>query len=304
MKTPTAKAQSAVRASPVNAPDPGDHRAVSGTRTDATMIDRQPAGRPADRVPSGQSGHAPTAKSRHSRGHSHHDGSETVRQAPSKATSRPASYAPTTTSNVKQLVASSRFHDDALCQLLDAARLNLIGGEAKKALNRAARARVTELKDMKARGEVEEASGSHGLKRHHRKKSKDRHSRKSEGRGSDKVGTPERGGKAEAELMQPVTPPQWAQDVSFPQHVLALHILTNSRSCHDWKRSMLGSRNSSNESISDFQTTTQDRVQARVKTLWVTCSTNSSTTSWVQNLATSWASMGPCIRAHLRLGPT
>lgn len=215
MQTPTAKAQSSMRASPVNAPSPSPHRDVSSTRTDATMIDRQPGGRPTDRVPSGLSGHAPTARTRHSRGRSHHDGSETIRQAPSEATSRPASYAPTTTSNVKQLVANSRFHDDALCQLLDAARLNLIGGEAKKALNRAARARVTELKDMKARGEVEEASSSHGLKRHHRKKSKDRHGRKSEGRETDKVVTPERGGKAEAEVVQPVTPPQWAQDVSL-----------------------------------------------------------------------------------------
>jgi hypothetical protein len=36
---------------------------------------------------------------------------------------------------VKNLVADSKFHDDVLCQLLDAARLNLIGEEAKKALN-------------------------------------------------------------------------------------------------------------------------------------------------------------------------
>ena len=183
------------------------------------MIDRQPGGRAGDRVPSGQSGQAPTARTRQSRGHSHHDGSETVKNARSEATSRPASYAPTTTSNVKQLVASSRFHDDALCQLLDAARLNLIGGEAKKALNRAARARVTELKDMKARGEQEEA-GSHALKRHHRKKSKDpkeaqnRQNRKSEGRRSERAETPERRDMAEAEVVQPVTPPQWAQDVS------------------------------------------------------------------------------------------
>jgi hypothetical protein len=33
---------------------------------------------------------------------------------------------------------------------LDAARLNLIGEEAKKALNRAARARVIELRDLRA----------------------------------------------------------------------------------------------------------------------------------------------------------
>lgn len=62
--------------------------------------------------------------------------------------------APTSASNVKQLVANSKFHDETLCQLLDAARLKLIGGEARKALQRAARARVIELKDMKAQAEV------------------------------------------------------------------------------------------------------------------------------------------------------
>lgn len=60
------------------------------------------------------------------------------------------SVAPTTVSNVKKLVADSKFHDETLCQLLDAARLNLIGEEAKKALNRAARARVIELRDLRA----------------------------------------------------------------------------------------------------------------------------------------------------------
>lgn len=169
------------------APSAFNDRAVSGTRTDATMIDRQPGGYATDRMPSGLSSKSLAAKTRHSHDHSQQDGSETVRDAASQATSRPASFAPTTTSNVKQLVADSRFHDDTLCQLLDAARLNLIGGEAKKALNRAARARVSELKDMKARGEIEELPGVGGLKRHHRKKSKDRHTRKSEGRGSDRV---------------------------------------------------------------------------------------------------------------------
>ena len=67
---------------------------------------------------------------------------------------RPLSIAPTTASNVKQLVAESKFHDETLCQLLDAARLNLIGDEAKKALNRAARARVIELKDMRMKGDM------------------------------------------------------------------------------------------------------------------------------------------------------
>lgn len=60
----------------------------------------------------------------------------------------------TTASNIQQIVANSAHHDEVLCQLLDAARLNLIGAEAKKALNRAAKARVIELRDMRARGEV------------------------------------------------------------------------------------------------------------------------------------------------------
>lgn len=65
-----------------------------------------------------------------------------------------ASSVSTTPSNVKHIVAESKFHDETLCQLLDAARLNLIGEEAKKALNRAARARVIELRDMRAHGGV------------------------------------------------------------------------------------------------------------------------------------------------------
>lgn len=213
MQTPTKKGQSTMSASPVYAPG----QAVPRTRNESTMSDQRPEGAARSRVPSGLSGKAQTVKTRHSHSHSPHDGSETVRHAPSEATSRPASMAPTTTSNVKQLVASSRFHDDTLCQLLDAARLNLIGGEAKKALNRAARARVTELKDMKARGETEEAPDGSALKRHHRKKSKDRHNRKTEGRGSDRLEastpTPERHDRASE--IQPVTPPQWAQDVSI-----------------------------------------------------------------------------------------
>ncbi|WWC72987.1 uncharacterized protein I206_106951 [Kwoniella pini CBS 10737] len=66
------------------------------------------------------------------------------------------SAAPTTISNVKKLVAESRFHDETLCQLLDAARLNLIGDAAKKALQRAARARVIELRELREQAEVEE----------------------------------------------------------------------------------------------------------------------------------------------------
>ncbi|WOO84925.1 uncharacterized protein LOC62_06G008435 [Vanrija pseudolonga] len=71
----------------------------------------------------------------------------------SEATFKAPSYAPTTTTNVHNMVEQSSFHDETLCQLLDAARLNLVGEQAKKALMRAARARVIELKDIKEHGE-------------------------------------------------------------------------------------------------------------------------------------------------------
>ena len=116
--------------------------------------------------------------------------------------SRPASIAPTTVSNVKKIVADSRFHDETLCQLLDAARLNLIGGEAKKALNRAARARVVELKDIKAQVHNTEASKLGQLKRHKRERSKDKHGRKSDSRRSEH-------GDAHQSI-----PPPWVNDVS------------------------------------------------------------------------------------------
>lgn len=112
------------------------------------------------------------------------------------------SIAPTTVSNVKKIVADSRFHDETLCQLLDAARLNLIGEEAKKALNRAARARVVELKDIKSQGYSQEALDSATLKRHKRKGSKDKHGRKSESRRS------EHGDRDQSD------PPPWVNDVS------------------------------------------------------------------------------------------
>jgi hypothetical protein len=86
---------------------------------------------------------------------------------------------------VKKIVAESKFHDDTLCQLLDAARLNLIGGEAKKALNRAARARVVELKDIRAQSIAGDVPDSTSLKRHKRKTSKDKHARKGGSRRSE-----------------------------------------------------------------------------------------------------------------------
>jgi hypothetical protein len=53
------------------------------------------------------------------------------------------------TEMVPQMVHRSSFHDETLCQLMDASRLNLLGDEAKKALKRAARARVVELKHLR-----------------------------------------------------------------------------------------------------------------------------------------------------------
>jgi hypothetical protein len=98
---------------------------------------------------------------------------------------------------------------------LDAARLNLIGGEAKKALNRAARARVVELKDIKAHGHSHEALDSATLKRHKRKGSKDKHGKKSESRRSEH-------GEAV---------PPWVNDVSLISIPSSRDMLIN-RSCH------------------------------------------------------------------------
>ncbi|WVO15544.1 hypothetical protein L204_103204 [Cryptococcus depauperatus] len=84
------------------------------------------------------------------------DSLENQEEVESVAQSLHESAAPTTMSHVKRLVDASRYHDETLCQLLDAARLNLIGEEAKKALQRAARARVIELKELREAGEVEE----------------------------------------------------------------------------------------------------------------------------------------------------
>ncbi|RXK38177.1 hypothetical protein M231_04551 [Tremella mesenterica] len=121
------------------------------------------------------------------------------------------SVAPTTTSNVHRLVAESKFHDETLCQLLDAARLNLIGDEAKKALNRAARARVIELKDMRVRGEmppepvIPDVNERDKKSKSKRSKSRDSHThRKVSGRTERNVS----GRKAEND-----SPPQWAQEI-------------------------------------------------------------------------------------------
>nr|XP_031858883.1 uncharacterized protein CI109_005702 [Kwoniella shandongensis]KAA5525955.1 hypothetical protein CI109_005702 [Kwoniella shandongensis] len=128
------------------------------------------------------------------------------------------SAAPTTISNVKRLVAESKFHDETLCQLLDAARLNLIGEEAKKALQRAARARVIELRDLRARGQAEEAtlppaavqetrSRESTPKKGKRSKSKDRR------RASGSTAKP-RSEKAETvAASQPRNAPTWAEDI-------------------------------------------------------------------------------------------
>lgn len=81
----------------------------------------------------------------------------------SEARTVPRSHVSTTASNVKRLASDSKFHDETLCQLLEAARLNLIGGEAKRALNRAARARVIELRDMRKHADVSTRSSNCAL---------------------------------------------------------------------------------------------------------------------------------------------
>jgi len=64
------------------------------------------------------------------------------------------STATTTMSLVNQIVTDSRFHDDALCDLLRAARDDSLGDAAKKAVRRAARERVMDLTGMRQKYSV------------------------------------------------------------------------------------------------------------------------------------------------------
>ncbi len=138
----------------------------AGTALRGTRREKGESKKSRSRAPS----KAPTAHSHHS---SHRQVLETYPAIPMEddhgqgrdgsVTERPISIAPTTASNVKKMVADSKFHDEALCQLLDAARLNLIGSEAKKALQRAARARVIELRELREGGEVSVSSPETGL---------------------------------------------------------------------------------------------------------------------------------------------
>jgi hypothetical protein len=67
---------------------------------------------------------------------------------------RPLSMALTTQTEVDRVVQDSHFHDDALCQMLDAARMERLGEEARRALRRAARQRVHQLKHLHVIGKV------------------------------------------------------------------------------------------------------------------------------------------------------
>lgn len=71
-----------------------------------------------------------------------------------------SSDATTDFKQMQGLVDRSCFHDEVLCQLLDGIHNRLIGEEAQKALIRAAKARVIELKARQARGEVSSACSS------------------------------------------------------------------------------------------------------------------------------------------------
>ncbi|WVQ93108.1 hypothetical protein IAU59_000172 [Kwoniella sp. CBS 9459] len=118
------------------------------------------------------------------------------------------SVAPTTVSNVKKLVAESRFHDETLCQLLDAARLNLIGDEAKKALQRAAKARVIELRDLRERGEIEEGIVPPVIAEEPKSRET---TPKKEKRSKSRTRQRSASGKTETVLAQET--PAWAQDI-------------------------------------------------------------------------------------------
>ena len=119
------------------------------------------------------------------------------------------SVAPTTATHVKRLVNDSKFHDEVLCQLLDAARLNLIGSEAKKALNRAAKARVAELRDLRGKGLLEDADvllkSPRTSRKSQERKSRERHSKRRGGSGESMSKVEEEG--------QDQAPPAWAQDI-------------------------------------------------------------------------------------------
>lgn len=123
------------------------HHTKSGTGRSAVNPDGTDQHRPQDRTATDATAKAPSIASDHRT-----LGEKTATYRHSHAA--PPSIAPTSASNVKKLVQNSSFHDETLCELLEAARLNLIGPEAKKALQRAARARVIELKDIKEKGAV------------------------------------------------------------------------------------------------------------------------------------------------------
>ena len=126
----------------------------------------------------------------------------------------------TTASHVKEIVSQSRFHDETLCQLLDAARLNLVGSEAKKALSRAASERVAELRALRDRGALadEVIIPAPGKKSRERKSkdSKGKRSRKRSSAGHEREESVEVGWPRDTELsFSQTTPPQWAQKVSW-----------------------------------------------------------------------------------------
>lgn len=129
--------------------------------------------------------------------------------------SQHGSVAPTTMSNVKRIVDASRYHDETLCQLLDAARLNLIGEEAKKALQRAARARVIELRELRAAGELEVGllSPAVVLPSHAEETPKRAKRSKSKEKGRTVSGKSANSAKSEKGAAKQ-EPPIWAQDVS------------------------------------------------------------------------------------------
>jgi hypothetical protein len=58
------------------------------------------------------------------------------------------------------MASESKFHDEALCQLLHAAQDDRIGEAARQAVRSAAKARVVQLAKMKERGEVRSWLGS------------------------------------------------------------------------------------------------------------------------------------------------
>ncbi|ORY33094.1 hypothetical protein BCR39DRAFT_557284 [Naematelia encephala] len=209
-------------------------RTNASRRTHATPAANPPSSRLAPSIPLSASVKAPSYVSAYLPPHAARNSpsetsvasgnrseASTARLAPQiEVASHPGSYAPTTVSNVKKIVNDSSYHDDILCQLLDASRLNLLGKAAKQALLRAARARVIELRDLRAKGELDEDVPALPSLSQPKKEKKEKKAKKASGRSHGHQSDHIRHAEDDAvrprseDLAPPATqPPPWAQSL-------------------------------------------------------------------------------------------